>query len=96
MSESNSILDTWDFDADVADFILPRLRQLRQKMNHVPQSYIDAYGIDREDTAFQKWLKDIDEMIYVWEIVAEMHDDDYKLAMPGLRLFAENVFNLWE
>jgi hypothetical protein len=91
-----SELDTWDFDKDVAEFILPRLKHLRGRMEHIPQSYIDIYGMDQEDTAFQKWLKDIDEMIYAWEIIAEMHDDDYRLAIPGLRLFAENVFNLWE
>lgn len=78
--------ETWSFDSTAAEWILPRLKRLRE------------LGL----TTDESWYTDIDEMIFAFEYAcgddkfgALEDDEDYIRAQKGLEIFARRFFHLW-
>ncbi len=80
--------DTWSLDWVIAKHILPRLKRFKEIQNGYPNGETE-----------KSWNKKLDTMIKAFEVAANdpwsMSEKQEKTANEGLKLFAENYFNLW-
>lgn len=81
--------DTWNLDYNVAKYVLPRLKHLRNNNEGYP------VGLTHK-----KWLRIEDKMIFAFE---KLMDKDYfydkktdKKLQEGLDLFGKYFRNLWD
>ncbi len=79
--------DTWSLDVSIAQFILPRLKRLREISNGYP-----------EELTEESWDMILDQMIESFEIVCDdewyMFPDIEKFQ-KGFKLFTKYYCNLW-
>lgn len=112
--------DFWNLDYTIANFILPRLKEFRRRaevpniMSGFPVEMDPCWGTDfynetgctcEADEGHQRWLADIDEMIYAFESIVldenspgfnRMFQVDEARLKQGLAYFAQYLEGLWE
>ena len=81
--------DLWGLDTTIAEFVVPRLKEFRNKTCTFPH-----------DFTFEEWQKAIDDMIYALETSAE--EDlrwnkyrDWDRVRKGHKLFGRYFMDLW-
>lgn len=80
--------EMWDLGGDTIKYVLPRLKRYREICPCYPGWH----------TSLEEWRKDLDDMIYAFEIyskdspVLKYNRRRYK---RGMRLFGENLRALW-
>jgi hypothetical protein len=85
-----SVDELWDLDFILASYILPRLKEFKNRTPVVPSKYNNM----------NEWYSDLDDMIYSFQSIvnildlntSELDNEKYEL---GLKKFGENFSNLW-
>lgn len=84
--------ETWNLDATIASFILPRLKRFKVVNRGYPPSLTE-----------EEWNNIIDKMIFSFEYILDDSIDDspdsrskkYEQYKEGIKLFAEYFHHLW-
>ena len=88
--------ETWNLDAVIAEFILPRLKRFREVTN----------GYSKDFSNYDEWYEVLDKMIFSFEwiltyaySVGDLSNEEYKNSLKkydeGMKLFAKYFRNLW-
>lgn len=79
--------ELWNFDVNLALYILPRLKRFKEITKGTPASF----------TSEEQWIETLNEMIEAFELIVKGFDgkEEMDKVSKGLELFKENYFNLW-
>lgn len=94
--------ELWSLDHTIANFVYPRLKAFRKAHGGVPREFceLNASGkwINRKKS-IKKWHDTLDKMVLAFELAAQdkvtYTKEEEDQMQEGLKLFAENFFNLW-
>jgi len=89
--------EVWNLDVTIAEFILPRLKRLREIQHGFP-ACLDKDG---EDLGAVEWDRRLDSMIEAFIIISnecywDMDSEMNKVVKEGLNYFREHFFDLWD
>jgi len=94
--------EVWDFYSYHAEWVLPRLKKLRDNVGGTP--FKEGQGFLGEAYTLEEWKEIINKMCRAFWLVQKRDDDfvmecdplTYELIDEGLQLFAKHYLNLWD
>lgn len=98
---------TWELDAEIAKFVLPRLAYLRDNHCGYPADLVphDELGnrLNSEDNGDEKWTNILNDMCVAFELIIKdeykdmaEYEEQQKIIEKGINLFAKFYRNLWD